>query len=62
MNVFVVVAINNMENHGNMEDGIVGVGGIGNCNFPLGRGFGVWRKLLLGYLVEMGVIPGELLF
>ena len=39
MNVFEVVAVEDMEYYRYMKNGIVGIGGIGDGNFPLSKGF-----------------------
>ena len=60
MNVFVVVAVEDMEYYRNMKNGIVGIGSIGDGNFAVRGGFGA--QFLLGRLVEVGIISGVLLF
>ncbi|MFN5890876.1 MAG: hypothetical protein ACK448_10805 [Bacteroidota bacterium] len=40
MHVFSVVAVEDMEYYGYMKNGIVGIGGIGDGNFPVGGRFG----------------------
>ena len=41
MNVFNVVAVEDMEYYGDMKNSIVGIGGIGDGNFSVGGCFGV---------------------
>ena len=60
MNVFVVVAVQDMEYYWNMKNGIVGIGGIGDGNFAVRGGFGA--QFLLGILVEVGIVARVLLF